>query len=567
MSVDIEDISDNELDQFDTRREKIMLDAAGDYLGGEASDDSASDEEVMALKHQSREESDGDNNDDDDEDDEDEDVDEDDEEGGWGSKRNYYGGDDASDDEDAKQMVEEALRQQKKHLQELNMEDYVDEDMMEDWKKVEDADVNEAQVHLEEDREVDFEAMDDADKLKHLTGQYPEFVPLLKEFNSLLPKLNELREQSISDIVSAKVAALSAYLSCISSYFALFVENLKTKETTPLKDHPVMESLLSSREVWRQASELNTTARASRYTTGSTDVDVDGEADELVNDEMMDMEDSDDMERDGMDRLETDSEEEEDIEEDADADQDASDKELNIDLNSKRVIKKVSKAPVAGDYTETALPDKIDREDKDRKKKSLRFYTSKIDQSVQKNARNEKFTGDLDLPYKERLFERQQRLLEEARKRGLGADNAQLGDDLDGENFGSDDDNLANEINADAADYYDSVRMAKSDKKDARRAAHEDAKRAARDGKLAELKENVGADGKRALNFQIMKNKGLTPHRKNENRNARVKKRKKYEQAKKKLKSVRQVYEGSQGPYGGEKTGIKKGLSRSVKLI
>lgn len=555
MSVDIEDISDNELDQFDTRREKIMLDAAGDYLGGEASDDSASDEEVMALKHQSREESDDDNEDQDEDGEEnEEDEDDEDEEGGWGSKRNYYGGDDASDDEDAKQIVEEALRQQKKHLQELNMEDYVDEDMMEDWKKVEHADVNEAQVHLEEDREVDFEAMDDSDKLKHLTGQYPEFVPLVKEFNALLPRLNDLRKQSLSDIVSAKVAALSAYLSCISSYFALFVENLKTKETSSLKDHPVMESLLSSREVWRQADELRTTARASNH----RDADADAEADELIDDEMEAIEDSGEMER-----LETDSEEEDEISEEED--ENASDKELNIDLNSKRTIKKVSKAPVAGDYTETALPDKIDREDKDRKKKSLRFYTSKIDQSVQKNARNEKFTGDLDLPYKERLFERQQRLLEEARKRGLGAD--QLGDDLDGENFGSDDDNLANEINADAADYYDSVRMAKTYKKDARRAAHEDAKRAARDGKLAELKENVGADGKRALNFQIMKNKGLTPHRKNENRNARVKKRKKYEQAKKKLKSVRQVYEGSQGPYGGEKTGIKKGLSRSVKLI
>lgn len=562
MSMDLKDISDNELDQFDTRREKIMLDAAGDYLGGEASDDSASDEEVMTLKHQTREESDDDNEDDENEDEDEDEAEEEDEEGGWGSKRNYYGGDDASDDEDAKQMVEEALRQQKKHLQELNMEDYVDEDMMEDWKKVEKADVNEAQIHLEEDREVDFEAMDDTDKLKHLTGQYPEFVPLLKEYNMLLPRLNDLREQTLSDIVSAKVAALSAYLSCISSYLAIFVENLKTKDLTSLKDHPVMESLLSSREVWRQADELRTTARVSSFNT--EDVDDDSEVDELA-DDLVAMEDSDDVERDDMERLETDSEGEAEIAEEDDDEEDASDKELNIDLNTKRVIKKVSKAPIAGDYTETALPDIIDREDKDRKKKSLRFYTSKIDQSVQKNARNEKFTGDLDLPYKERLFERQQRLLEEARKRGLGAD--QLGDDLDGKNFGLDDDNMANEINADAADYYDSIRMAKTDKKVARRAAHEDAKRAARDGKLAELKENVGEDGKRALNFQIMKNKGLTPHRKNENRNARVKKRKKYEQAKKKLKSVRQVYEGSQGPYGGEKTGIKKGLSRSVKLI
>ena len=98
------------------------------------------------------------------------------------------------------------------------------------------------------------------------------------------------------------------------------------------------------------------------------------------------------------------------------------------------------------------------------------------------------------------------------------------------------------------------------------RAAHEASKLAARDGKLAELQESISADGKRALNFQILKNKGLTPQRKNENRNSRVKKRKKYEQAKKKLRSVRQVHEANAGPYGGEKTGIKKNFSRSVKL-
>ena len=147
-------------------------------------------------------------------------------------------------------------------------------------------------------------------------------------------------------------------------------------------------------------------------------------------------------------------------------------------------------------------------------------------------------------------------------------DKAQLGDDLDGQDVASDDEKAAQKINEDAGEYYESFKQAKMEKKDARRAAHEKAKKAAREGKLAELQENVDDEGKRALNFQILKNKGLTPNRRNENRNARVKKRKKYEQAKKKLKSVRQVYdESNRGPYEGEKTGIKKGVSRSVKLV
>lgn len=554
--MDPEDLSENELDQFDSRREKVMLDAAGDYLNDSDSDEVASDEEVMTLKH-AQKESDDESEDEELDEDEEEDEDDENEKSGWGSKRNYYGGDDASDDEDARQMVEEALRQQKKHLQDLQMDDFVDEDMISDWKKAEKADMMEDHSAQTEAQEVDFEAMDEDDKLKHLNGQFPEFIPLLKELNSLLPTLSALRAQETNDVISAKISALSAYLSCISSYLALFVENLKSQESVSMKDHPVMESILSSRELWRQASELNSKPRPSSAVESA----LSEESETAETHEAME---ESEEEEEGEGRLETDTEEEEEMEEQI-AEED-SDKELNIDVTARRNIKKVKNVPAVGDYTETALPDKIDREEKERRKKSLRFYTSKIDQAAQKGARHEKFTGDLDLPYRERLFERQQRLLEEARKRGLGLDKDSAGADLDGEDFGLDDDKMAQDINADAADYYDSVRMAKQNKKEARVAAHESAKRAARDGKLAELKESVGADGKRALNFQIAKNKGLTPHRKNENRNARVKKRKKYEQAKKKLKSVRQVYEGSQGPYGGEKTGIKKGLSRSIKF-
>lgn len=50
-------------------------------------------------------------------------------------------------------------------------------------------------------------------------------------------------------------------------------------------------------------------------------------------------------------------------------------------------------------------------------------------------------------------------------------------------------------------------------------------------------------------------------------RNPRVKKRKKFEEKKKKLGSIRQVYRGGEGKgYGGELTGIKTNLVRSVKL-
>ncbi|GEQ71461.1 hypothetical protein JCM33374_g5145 [Metschnikowia sp. JCM 33374] len=315
-----------------------------------------------------------------------------------------------------------------------------------------------------------------------------------------------------------------------------------------------MESILSTREVWRQANELSSHAHVAPAHTEASDESMDEASDA----EEIRVADS------GDDRLQTDSEDESDSDDSASADDSAHD--VNIDVKAKREIRKPA-AVSAGDYTETSAPDSIDKEEKDRRKKSLRFYTSKIDQAAKKNATNERFDGDSDLPYRERLFERQQRLVEEARKKGLGKDKAQLGEDLDGEDYASGDEQLAQEINDDAADYYESIKSAKSASKEARRSAHEQAKKAAQLGKLGELAENADEHGKRALNFQILKNKGLTPNRRNDNRNARVKKRKRYEEAKKKLRSVRQVYDDkNNGPYQGEKTGIKKGVSRSVKL-
>ena len=59
----------------------------------------------------------------------------------------------------------------------------------------------------------------------------------------------------------------------------------------------------------------------------------------------------------------------------------------------------------------------------------------------------------------------------------------------------------------------------------------------------------------------ILKNKGLTPHRSKSVRNPRVKKRQKFEKAKKKLSSQKAIYKGGIGDpnhYGGELSGISK---------
>jgi len=71
---------------------------------------------------------------------------------------------------------------------------------------------------------------------------------------------------------------------------------------------------------------------------------------------------------------------------------------------------------------------------------------------------------------------------------------------------------------------------------------------------------------KRGITFKIMKNKGLTPHRKKEQRNPRVKHRKKFDKALKKRRSQVPDFRDHEGSYGGEKSGIKSNLTKSTKL-
>ena len=117
-------------------------------------------------------------------------------------------------------------------------------------------------------------------------------------------------------------------------------------------------------------------------------------------------------------------------------------------------------------------------------------------------------------------------------------------------------------------DYYDLVASRSADKKASKAALAAAHAQAEREGGIVRVVEEENEDGKRAISYAIEKNKGLTPRRKKDVRNGRVKKRKKFEEKKKKLGSIRQIYKGGEGRggYGGEKTGIKTGLVKSVKL-
>ncbi|OBZ68943.1 Something about silencing protein 10, partial [Grifola frondosa] len=84
----------------------------------------------------------------------------------------------------------------------------------------------------------------------------------------------------------------------------------------------------------------------------------------------------------------------------------------------------------------------------------------------------------------------------------------------------------------------------------------------------ARHEEDESVNGPRSLTRAILKNKGLTPHRSKSVRNPRVKKRQKYEKAKKRVASQKAVYKGGiggTGRYDGEKSGISR-VVKSVSL-
>lgn len=531
---------------------------------------------------------------------EEDELDEEEDEEEWGtSKRDYYGADEMETEQDALDEEAEAKRLQQKQLASMSAADYgFDEEEWagEEAKEVTDTSgsktVTEALPRLAISK-----GMTPTERLKLLKSRFPEFEPLSKEFLELQSILTELREAGVdgerasqhtykdgpASNLRIKERAASAYLAVLAMYFALLTSAAADLEqesesalATSVRDHPVMDSLLSTRELWNNVKDLED--------DDEDDYDMDEEADMLEEPLETAAVEVEKPQRKRVRKTKSQKAaaaaareaEERRAQRMGQAEADLADLDDLLAVAPKNAKKSkmngvnATAADEDSDFGETELSEKA-LADKAAKRKSLRFYTSQITQkSNKRGAAGRSAGGDDDIPYRERLKDRQARLNAEAARKGQrGAAGADLGGESD-----EDDYNQARAVR-DAADdhvgdddYYQYIANKSASKKAGKEALAAARKEAILNGGRVVETETLDQDGKRKLSYAIEKNKGLTPNRRKDIRNPRVKKRKKFEERKKKLGSMRAVYKGGEGRggYGGEMTGIKSNLVKSRKL-
>ena len=523
--------------------------------------------------------------------------------GAWGkSKKDLYNADQIETEADALEEEQEAKRLQQKHLQTMNEEDFgFDEtEWADSGEGQEDATKNDTEVTEVLPQAEITDDMSEEEKLKILKSRYPEFEPLAKDFVDLQPTHRNLKqaaetaekahntEDEAAPIAVVKFRALSAYLGTIGMYFMLLASpsedasgKLSPLSPAQLRGHPVMGSLVKFRKVWENVKGLTIPEVSEGKDEQETEEVIQTEQPEPTKTKKTEKKRKDTQEQKQTKKLSK-AQRAAQTEAEARRAEKLRETEANLadlstlatDASKKRKTQKTKASAKNAEDSDFGDEDALtakEAEEKAKQKRSLRFYTSQIAQKANKrNAAGRDAGGDTDIPYRERLKDRQERLNAEAERRGKQqpAKGEQLGGESDEEDYKMADKIRGDESGSDDDDYYDMVAARSKQRKDKKKTRAEAHAEAARQGGQVAVQEEIGPDGKRAITYQIEKNKGLAPKRNKDARNPRVKKRKRFEDKKKKLGSIRQQYKGGEGRggYGGELTGIKKNLVKSVKL-
>ncbi|KAL1866833.1 hypothetical protein VTK73DRAFT_4482 [Phialemonium thermophilum] len=528
------------------------------------------------------------------------DDDEEDQDSGWwgSSKKEYYNADNIETEADALEEEAEARRLQQKKLAKMSEADFMfdqNEWLASTTQSAEDG--GEVVLETLKDAEIT-EDMTPEDRYKLLQALYPELDYLVEELQALQPVLAECQRaaegkpsQSLEVI---KYRVLGTYIASLAGYLAILTSPARDKagvqrpvDPADLRDHDIMETLVECRTTWLEVQKLKSTNSVVPRTgmlaprEDEEDGGIMSESETSLAEPSTDALDAGKKIKAAKTKAAHEAKQALAIEESL-ADLSSLLEKPRKVTKSKSASRVVQKRTAKGDAVNSHDDDRSDFGEEDtldartaatkaQQRKSLRFYTSQIVQKANRRAgAGRDAGGDMDIPYRERLRDRQARLNAEAERRGQKA--AKPGEAL-GDSGGSGDEEgfVANKDRVvggdDDEEYYDMVAQLARRKKDDKAARQEALAQAKRGERIVE-QETVGEDGKRKITYAIEKNKGLAPRRKKEVRNPRVKKRLKFAEKQKKLKSMRPVYKGGEGKggYQGELSGIRTGLVKSVKF-
>ncbi|KAJ2159042.1 something about silencing protein 10 [Coemansia sp. RSA 552] len=604
----LDDVEQESADEFDAAKDKVLL---GIGRGGTTADDGESDEEVFGVRGAE------DSSDDDGEASGSEEFYSDDEgaerteDGAWGKqKHSYYDADDIGTDSDddeaaAKEEGEEALRLQKKRLEALDEADFMDEfgaELGVDTRAggaarlVGVADDSQAQISLDgaydmtDAKRQALLRLSDEEKLRVIQAETPELLTLAEEMRTywqavrdeIKPILEQAAELGVRADDHPALAFHTARYQLVMGYVNNIAVYLVAKASTPderggleLRDHPVIGSIVEFRRRLEVMDALQERLRpllelfGEELASGSiatAAADSNGGSEKAPAKDDADVEMADARQAPAAPLAERKAKARS-----ARRDRKAgaflaavapaadSYSELQASLRKSRKSRGRQTmgwdALEDGDLGEQERMDEGDAQDKARAIRRLRNHAKRIVQARGKRNARDRLAGDADVPYKERNAGRLRHddttaAAVRAQTENYGDD---LGMDLDSDGPGGDRD----------GDYYTEIvqrkEQGKADK-EARRQAHWAQMVAANEAEEAAVEGST----KRGVNYQILKNKGLLPRRTKEQRNPRVKRRQRYEKAKKKLSSSAAQVRAQEGNYGGEATGIKSNLTRST---
>ena len=402
---------------------------------------------------------------------------------------------------------EEGIKIQKAQLSKMREEDYYGEFTAEESKKVE-------------------------KKLKKLETFDTE------KFNNHLSEAIEILQNG--DYDPDYVTLKFLYLTNLSFYYSL----LNGPEHETRMSHPVVQRLEELEAILDQVNRagVSPVKGQSNGDTFNQFNDEDAMAsNEEIDSMISDLEDAEDIIKDSA---------EESDQHLSQSEMEQSEEEEEYEpIFEKRSKKKLDK------FGEIEKLNEIDLLEKNNRRKALNFRVSQVEQSLMQKSHQR--GGDDDLPFKVKA------------KKDFSRDEEEMSVS-DNENASNSEQGSENDQSAEVDifgedEYYQKIKNEKLTKKKEREERYAQINEPLID---TYVEPEMDGDEKRKATWRILANRGLTPFRKKENRNPRVKKRMKYEKAVKKLPSTRRVAVDKKklSKYGGEMTGIKSNLARSTKF-